>query len=123
MSAGKYTLQIEQGATLNLKTVFQDGDGLPIDLTGWTFRGQIRKKHSEATSIVSLTLETNAPATDGVLWVRLTDVQTAAIPVDAAATYRREPTRYTYDIEGVRSDGAVLRLMEGDAEISPEVTR
>lgn len=123
MSAANVTLPIEQGGSLRYQAVLKDANGAPIDLTGWTFRGQIRKLYSASEKICDLTLELNSPATDGVLWIILTAAQTAAIPVDAASTYRKTKTTYAYDVEAVRPDTTVIRVLEGAAEISPEVTR
>lgn len=125
MAVPNFTLPIKQGSTLEQSVTFaENADGSsPIDLTGWTFRGQLRKTYSATDKIVDLTFETNAPATDGVLWIKLTAAQTAAIEVDAASTYRKKMTNYVYDIEAVKVDGSVDRILEGTAEISPEATR
>jgi hypothetical protein len=48
MSAGKYSFTIEQGATLDFEVQYKDGNGIPIDLTGYTGNMQIRSTYSSS---------------------------------------------------------------------------
>ena len=42
MPAGKYTLLIEQGATLNLSLAYKDSANAAVNLTGYSGKMQIR---------------------------------------------------------------------------------
>jgi hypothetical protein len=46
MSAGKYSFTIEQGATLDFEIQYRDGNGNPINLTGYTGKMEIRSSYS-----------------------------------------------------------------------------
>lgn len=122
MSAGKLDLSIEQGATFKRKLIFKDSTNQPINLTGDTFAGQIRASASNPTVIMSFTCTvTNAVA--GEVEITLTDAQTSAIPVKPSTSPEREVTTYAYDIERTISGGTKQRVLEGLANVSPEVTR
>jgi hypothetical protein len=55
MSAGKYSFTIEQGATLDFEIQYRDGNGNPINLTGYTGKMEIRSSYS-GSGITYLTL-------------------------------------------------------------------
>jgi hypothetical protein len=55
MSAGKYSFIIEQGATLDFEIQYRDGNGNPINLTGYTGKMEIRSSYS-GSGITYLTL-------------------------------------------------------------------
>ena len=42
MAAGRYSFVIEQGATTDFQIAYTDSDNLPVDLTGYQARMQIR---------------------------------------------------------------------------------
>jgi hypothetical protein len=123
MSAGKYDLKIEQGATFTRKFLIKNLD-TPVDLTGQTFRGCIRKTASSANIIETFTMNVKDQVTNtGEFEISLTATQTSGIPVNKSKTAEREITSYAYDIEREFSDGRVERVLEGLANVSPEVTR
>jgi hypothetical protein len=122
MAAASYDITIEQGATLRVSSTLKGSDGNPLDLTGWTGRAQIRESFS-GEKIADFTISFNADRTDGVFVLSLTDAETAAISVPANTTSRRVITKYPYDVELVKPDGTVLRVLQGLAKISPEITR
>ena len=57
MSAGIYTLTIDQGATLSLVLTWKDSSGNLVNLTGYTARATLRPTYSSSTTIISLTTE------------------------------------------------------------------
>jgi hypothetical protein len=121
MAAGKLDILIEQGATFKRKLIFKDSNNVAIDITGDTFAGQIRNSPSDDTIVQSFTCTvTNAVA--GEVEILLTDVQTSAIPVKASSRAERDLTNYAYDIERTTA-GTKQRVLEGIAQVSPEVTR
>ena len=115
--AGDYTLKIEQGATLLLAATWKDSSGTAINLTGYTARLSVRTHHSSDTVLLSLTTANGGitlGGAAGTIAVTATAVQTAAIAA---------PIVGVYDLELVSSAGAVTRLIEGGAVVTPEVTR
>jgi hypothetical protein len=105
-------INIDQGSTFTSIVTVEDSQGLVFNLTGYTVRGQIRKSYSSLTA-VSFTASV-AQASAGTIQIGLTATQTAAM----------KPGRYLYDIEIVQtSSGTVTRVVEGQVEVSPRVTR
>jgi hypothetical protein len=123
MSAGTYTMAIEQGSTFSVQLTINDSSGAPINLTGHVFRGQIRKTISDSTIQASFTFTILDQVTDtGKVVVSLTAAQTTAISFPSQKTVERTDVEMSYDIESEIS-GTVYRWLEGIASISPEVTR
>lgn len=122
MAAGKYDIYVEQGASWERVVTLADSAGTAIDLTGATVTGQIRETYSSETVIQTITGAVT-DATAGQITLSMTPAETSAIPVNDATTYTRPTTKYVYDVEVLKADSTVIRLLEGVAEISPEVTR
>lgn len=114
-------LRIEQGATWTRVFTFVDGNDDPIDVTGWTFRGQVRKSFNSTTALADFSF--SASDADNKKVFTITDTETAGIPVNPPTGNARNSSFYLYDIEAVKDDGTVERLFQGKAEVSPEVTR
>lgn len=113
MPAATYDLLIEQGATFDQEFIWKDSTGTPIDLTGYTARMKIRQLKTDA-EIISLTSSSGITiASGGSITILITATQTAALPT----------CRGRYDLELQDSTGVVTRLLQGDVEISAEVTR
>lgn len=120
--AASYRLLIEQGANLSIAMVIKDGTGIAIDITGYTFRGEIRATYSDPTVISNFTFViTDGPS--GKVTMSLTAVQTAAIAADPAINYKKMETYLAYDVEMVDLNSFVTRLIQGVVDLSPEVTR
>jgi hypothetical protein len=102
---------IDQGSTFS-STINVKGDtGAPFVLTGYSARGQIRKSYSSVNA-VALTTSITIP-TSGNVGISLTATQTRAM----------KSGRYVYDVEIYNASGHVLRIAEGQVEISPATTR
>lgn len=112
--AGSYNFTIEQGATFNLLMTWRI-DNVPVNLTGYTARLQARIDVDETDTILSLT--TGAGITlggaAGTISLDQTATQTALLPKG----------EYVYDLELQTSGGVVTRLLQGELNISAEVTR
>lgn len=133
MPAAKHNLtgsrRIEQGATYTFRLYLASSG---YDFTGSTVESKIREKTSDAASVATFTCVTDMdpgyPGT-GQFWVdlTLTNVQTAAIPIPTAQSYKKISKTFCYDVEvtldAAPHTGEVLRLIEGDVEVSPEVTK
>jgi Na+/serine symporter len=112
--AGEYNFTIEQGATFNLLMTWRI-DNVPVNLAGYTARLQARIDVDETDTILSLT--TGAGITlggaAGTITLDQTATQTAVLPKG----------EYVYDLELQTSAGTVTRLLQGELNISAEVTR
>lgn len=111
--SGKLDIVIQQGADFSRVISIKDADDVAVDIRNDSFAGQIRKKHTSDTSSVAFSTG-YIPGTDADNQIRitLTNTQTAALSAG----------EYVYDVEWTRS-GKVIRLIEGKAIVTPEVTR
>jgi hypothetical protein len=112
MAAGKHNITVEQGASYNMQIRVEE-DGVPVDLSNYTFESQIRKSHYSTDIAANFTtLLVNGPA--GTFNISLTNTLTSEL--DSAFVH-------VYDIEMTSDTGAVTRVIEGTVAVSPEVTR
>lgn len=90
---------------------------VPVDLTGYTARLQIRETAGAADPPwANLTTENGGitiTAAEGKIDLYISAVDTAVMPAKKGV----------YDLEMVAPGGDVTRLLAGTATISPEVTR
>ena len=115
MASANYSTTIDQGADWYINFIYQDSTGTAINLTGYTAALQIRSLPSDPTSFLSLTSSSGiviTPAT-GKLAVHATAAQTGAI--DAG--------RYYYDLEITSPTAMITRLVQGQVQVSAQVTR
>ena len=104
-------ITVDQGSLFDSTIDVEDASGNPADLTGYTARGQIRKTYSSSTAV-----DFSASVTDpsgGKIKITLTGTQTQGMKAG----------RYVYDVEVVSSGGSVTRVVEGQVEVTPRVTR
>ena len=104
-------IYIDQGSTYSSTINVKNVDTTPFNLTGYSARGQIRRSYNSLTS-TSFATNINVP-TSGNVNISLTATQTRAM----------KPGRYVYDVEVYNAGGHVLRIAEGQVEISPASTR
>lgn len=103
--------QIRQGSTFGPHACEQlNPDGTPVDLTGCTIRGQMRRNPGAANPI-AFTCEITDP-TAGLWTFELSAEETAAL----------EQTKYIYDLELEDVTGRVLPLFHGEVIVELEVT-
>jgi len=116
MTAANHDIIIEQGATFRLNLLWKDSLGAPINLTGYTARMQVRRKHSDPTILLNFTTENGAIVLGGA-------AGTIAVTGLATLTDDLPAKPSVYDLELVSSGGVVTRLVQGAATITPEVTK
>jgi len=104
-------LYIDQGTDFSVTVDVTDSAGEVLELDGYTASAQIRKTYS--SSSVSATFSTSIAALAGQVTLSLTDTQTSAI----------EAGRYVYDLNITSGAGLVTRVIEGQAIVTPGVTR
>lgn len=116
MSAGKYNITIEQGATFRLVAQWLDSDENPIDLDGFYARMQIRP-FAESDEVY-ITIDNGS--TGGIFIETDWKIE---IEIDATQTEALNQYCGVYDLELESPSGVVTRLLQGKVTISPEVTR
>lgn len=107
-----HDITIQQGATFAKTITLTDDADVAINISNDSFRGQVRKKHSSTETEAEFTF-TISDGANGIVQWSLTDTQTAAMGNG----------KFYYDLEWVKADGTVVRLLEGIADTTPEVTR
>jgi hypothetical protein len=115
MTAKIYNITIEQGATFRLNLVWRNPDLTPKDLTGYTARMQVRRRHSDPDILLEFTTENGAIILGGA-------AGTISIVGLATLTDDVSVKQGVYDLELVNGTD-VDRIVEGSVEITPEVTR
>ena len=104
-------LYIDQGTDFSVTVDVTDSAGEILELSGYTASAQIRKTYS--SSSVSATFSTSISELSGQVTLSLTDTQTSAI----------EAGRYVYDLNISSGGGTTTRVIEGQAIVTPGVTR
>jgi hypothetical protein len=124
VSAGKYNMTICQGSDYILGLTIKDAAGVEIDLTGYTFTGQIRKTVSDSTVQASFSFTILDQVTlTGRVDVTLAAAISSAMLLDKSTKSNRTITVMTYDLESDDGLGNRKRWLEGIVNISPEATR
>ena len=108
--ATKTNIVIDQGSNYQTSINITADDGDPINLTGYTASAQLRK-HFTSLSNYAFTV-TITPIT-GIVTLSMSSSMTGSIPAG----------RYVYDCELISSSDITLRIVEGVATITPQVTR
>lgn len=116
MSAGRYNINAEQGATFQQQLVYRDSSNALVNLTGFTARMQVRATIDDTAVTLSLTTENGRIALGGALG-------TVTLTVSATDMAAVVAGQYVYDLELVSSGGIVTRLMQGAFIVDAEVTR
>jgi hypothetical protein len=117
----KLNLLVRQGATLGPHSVtVRNPDLTPVNLTGSTVRGQIRRKALDVAIIETLNVVVT-DAVNGVFEFGLTATETAALV--AGEGIGDANSKYVWDMEWEDSTGRILPLFYGDCTVFREVTR
>lgn len=114
--AEMYELNINQGANLSLEIALKNQDQTPLNLTGYVARMQLRTSYVSPSFALELTTENGR-----LLLTPLTGIITLSL--SATTTAALAAKKYVYDLEIVSPTGFVTRVLQGEAIVSPEVTR
>ena len=105
-------LQIDQGSDFKTTiNVSQAGTGEVTALNGYLVRAQMRKSYASSTAIDFDTAIDDPDA--GVISISLTGAASAAVRAG----------RYVFDVEIEAGNQKVTRVVEGQIEVNPRVTR
>lgn len=130
-----HDIEVFQGAYWSQALLWKDGDGNPVDLTGYTAEMQVRRSFTDPTP--EIVLQTNPKVGGGAGNGRITlglvedppgtPLYNILLEIEATATAALEATpsdrRWRYDLELVPPGGQVRRLLMGRFKVSLEVTR
>lgn len=111
-------LIFDQGSDVAVELHLTNTNGSPKNLTYYTVEAQMRKTYNTSDSdATSFTTAVSAPATRGIVTLKLSNAQTSALAAG----------RYVYDVElsYIDSDSTTIveRILEGTIEVTPSVTR
>lgn len=113
-------ITVYQGATFRNRFIWKTGDpAVPVDITGYTVRMQIRPSKRSDRVFANLDNDTLGGIT-------LTDAANGQFDVRIEADVTDEFSSFVkavYDIELEAPDGTVTRLVEGQVTVSLQVTR
>lgn len=104
-------LFIDQGTDFSVTVDVTDSAGAILDLSGYTASAQIRKTYTSSSA--SASFSTSISELAGQVTLSLTDTQTAGL----------SGGRYVYDLNIESSGGVKTRVIEGQAIVTPGVTR
>ena len=102
-------LVIDQGSTFTANLQYVTNSKIPVDLTGYSVRSQLRKSYKSANSATIATTITNASY--GNITLSLSSIQTSNLPHG----------RYVYDVEAYQGN-TVIRIVEGIITVYPGVS-
>ena len=122
MAAGKYSFTIEQGSTVDFVIVYKDSNGVPVDLSTYNSKMQIRLTYGSAP-IVTLSSSLNADGTG----LNMSNAASGAIEIYIASCtssmFNFDTAIYDLDIISGSGDCPVVtRILEGKVKLSKEVT-
>jgi hypothetical protein len=106
----KANIVIDQGTTFQTTINVTDENDEIVNLTGYTGAAQLRK-HFTSTTSYAFTVSISPT------------IGTVTLSMSANATANVVGGRYVYDCELTDTNGAVTRLIEGIATVTPQVTR
>jgi hypothetical protein len=113
--AGTYNIIADQGATFGRTITWTDTNGIPVNLTAYTARMQVRPIVSSDVVALELTTENGRITLGGSNGI-ITLTVPASVMDDVVAG------AYAYDLEMV-TGSTVVRLLMGSFTVRAEVTR
>ena len=104
-------IYIDQGADFSTVISLTDSNSDALNLTGYSALAQIRKTHGSST--IAATFGTTLTTNTGQVTLTLTDTVTAAMTSG----------RYVYDVLLTDGSGDKTRVLDGQAVLTPGVSR
>lgn len=115
MTARKYDIEVEQGATFVMTLTYKNALGVAVDLTNYAVAMQIRES-------VGGRIYASASVANGRITADVTGTIVVTIP--AADTRLMSSERGVYDLFLTAPSGVIAtKMLYGDVEITPSVTR
>lgn len=119
-------IELNEGDDFNVTVTVKDTGGSPVDLTGYTFWGDMKRDTNPDTVVAAqfnFSILNQVDNKGQVLW-NLTNVETSALEVSTSTGLqkRRLTTPYVFDVMMEDPTGIVTRLIEGIMYVSPNVS-
>lgn len=111
MSA-KYDFDLYQGATFNRTLEIKDSSSQAVDITGYTFAGQIRTAATSSNVAGTFAISIANASAGRITW-NMTSTNSTLVPAQQCV----------YDLEMTQANGDVVRLLEGYVNVKSNVTR
>jgi hypothetical protein len=106
-------LYMDQGTTFNnIIHLTDDITNANANITGYTFRSQMRRSYYSANATANITVT-----------IQNADNGDIRMSLDANTTANIKAGRYLFDVEQIDTSNAVSRILEGIITVTPEVTR
>lgn len=112
MSAAKYNIQIESGSDFALQLVWQDEQGSPVDLSGYSAFAQVRDCKNKLLAQASTTAGSITLDTAGLINIHIKGSETIGINATGE-----------WDLLMVSEDDSRTRLLEGKAKFDKGITQ
>jgi len=126
MAAGKWNFNIEQGTTVDFFIQYKDKNLVPINLTGYSGKMQIRSNYADNNPTTYITLSSSRTP-DGT-GLNFTGALTGSIGIFIAAcsssALNFSSARYDLEVySGSIGCPITTRILEGQVNLSKETTR
>lgn len=112
----EYNFCIVAGDDLDLAVRYK-ADGVPVDVTGYTARMQIRTRVSKPDIFISAVCVVT-DALNGEITCSLTAAETSTFIV-----LPKTKARYVYDLEFINLSGDTITILKGNIDVTIGVTR
>jgi hypothetical protein len=130
MTAGTYNITIEQGADWQRILTYKSG-GAAVNLAGYSARMQIRHVASSPTVLAWFAIASSSSSSESsgspafALGTIALGGSAGTITLDMPASQASmlPAGSHVYDLELISPVGRVTRILEGNCEVVPEVTR
>lgn len=110
------------GQTFDWTWTVTDSGGQALDLTGVNITAQLRETASSGTALMSFGTADGTIITGGTAGtIRFKQSATATAALGAALN--NEPATLAFDAKAVEATGDVSRILAGDWQVDPQVTR
>lgn len=112
----QHSIELYVATAFSLALEYQDSDGVPVDLTGWSARLHVRSEPDSATTLIAATSDNGGITLDGAGHID--------VALDAADTADLEPGTAAWDLVLVNpSSEPQPPLMGGTCTIRRPVSR
>tara|TARA_B100000287_G_scaffold329767_1_gene314313 strand:- start:936 stop:1271 length:336 start_codon:yes stop_codon:yes gene_type:complete len=105
-------INVDQGSDFFSVITVEDITGNVVDLTGYSAAGQVRKTYASNTIAATFGASITQPTLGKI-----------SLTLPATTTSAMKAGRFVYDVEITSSGGTVSRVIEGQVEVLPGVTR
>lgn len=116
MSCNDTNLEIRQGTTFQRLLIIEDGDEVPVDLTGYDFVGIAKLSYDETDAAFTFSFEIrDQTAFPGQVYWNLTASETTPLEIT-------DNTIYIYNVLMIQPSTDPLNIIQGQIIVEPVIT-